>query len=252
MSFKARGLSVSNSLLKFGATALLMALVVAFAGPLGTAFAQQSAQQAPAPKTPEPMPEVVVLSDQSSARRVPYKPGDFCLACNNPIHGHDRVYMVEGQRIPIHEQEVSKDLPGQLQQLLGLIQPRGAFIGARQAQRALSSLWFWSGLYILVGLVFGALCAHRALHTGYGALGWFLAGLAFNVFAYLALRMRPGREILAPAGIPRGLGKIAATYSPESCPKCGTLNHPSAAACSGCRARLEPKLSSEVARAGLR
>jgi len=227
-----------------------MALVVAFAGPLGTAFAQRA--PAPTPNTPEPMPEVVVLSDQSTARRVPYKPGDICLACNDPIHGHDPVYMVEGQRIPIHEQEVSKDLPGQLQQLLALVQPRGAFIGARQAQRALSSVWFWSGLYILVGLVFGALCAHRSLHTGYGAMGWFLAGMAFNVFAYLVLRMRPRREILAPAGIPHGLGKIAATYSPESCPKCGTLNHPSAAACSGCRAQLEPKLSSEVARAGLR
>src|SRR3989304_3652042 len=45
-SFKARGLSVSHFLLKFGATALFMALVVAFAGPLGTAFVQQSAQQA--------------------------------------------------------------------------------------------------------------------------------------------------------------------------------------------------------------
>lgn len=216
-------------------------------------LAQQAASQTPAPaaSAKNRAPETVRLNDQSTANRVPYKPGDICLACNNPIHEHDPVYLVNGQRIPIHQQEVSDDLAGELQALLGLIQPRGAFIGAQQAQRALSSAWFWSGLYILIGLVFGAICAHRALQTGYGALSWFLAGLAFNVVAFVVLRTKPRREVLAPAGIPPGLGKIAATYSPEACVKCGTLNHPSASACSGCGAKLEPKLSSEVARVGL-
>ncbi len=225
---------------------LLAGISVAF---LSVPVASQAPARPPAAETQPP--ETVRLRDHSTATRVPYKPGDICLACNNPVHEHDPVYLVNGQRIPIHQQEVSDDLPAQLQALLGLIQPRGAFIGAQQAQRALSSAWFWSGLYILIGLVFGAICAHRALQTGYGALRWFLAGLAFNLVAFAVLRMKPGREVLAPAGIPPGLGKIAATYSPESCVKCGTLNHPSASACSGCGAKLEPKLSSEVARVGL-
>ena len=209
---------MTKPLLKLGSTFLFLVLGALLASFVNAKSVQQTAQQpsAQSPKASEPMPDVVDLGNQAEAKRVPYKPGDICLACNNPIHEHDPVYVVNGQRIPIHQQEVSKDLPGQLKQLLALIQPRGAFIGAQQAQRALSNIWFWSGLYILVGLVFGAFCAHRALQTGYGALGWFLAGLAINVFAFLALRMRPRREIVAPAGIPPGLGKIAATYSPEA------------------------------------
>ncbi len=232
---------------------LVLILTTVLAGMLTASFAMQEARQTPSQpsKVENQAPEAVVLSDQSTAKRVPYKPGDICLACNNPLHEHDPVYLVNGQRIPIHQQEVSEDLASQLQKLLGLIQPRGAFIGAQQTQRALSSVWFWSGLYILIGLVFGAICSHRALQTGYGALSWFLAGLAFNVVAFAVLRMKPKREVLAPAGIPPGLGKIAATYSPEACVKCGTLNHPSASACSGCGAKLEPKFSSEVARVGL-
>jgi hypothetical protein len=49
-----------------------------------------------------------------------------------------------------------------------------------------------------------------------------------------------------------GLGKIAATHAPERCPKCGALNHPSAAQCLGCGAILSPGVEPEVRRVGLR
>ena len=102
-----------------------------------------------------------------------------------------------------------------------------------------------------MGLIFAAVCAHRALHTGYNPIQWFLIGLVFTAFGYLALLTRPRREVVAPAGIPPGLGKIALTYKPEPCAKCGYTNHPSAAQCLGCGAKLTPQMTSEVARAGV-
>lgn len=55
--------------------------------------------------------------------------------------------------------------------------PRGAFLGASESA-GMSSVWFWAGVYVVAGLVFGALAAHRALQTGNPALDWFgAAGL---------------------------------------------------------------------------
>jgi hypothetical protein len=160
--------------------------------------------------------------------------------------------MVHGQRVPLHAAEMAE--PGaaaRLQTLLAQLRPRGAFIG-ESAPAELSAGWFFFGVYVLIGLLFGALCAHRALHTGYNPISWFIAGLVFSALGYLVLLTRPKREVIAPAGIPSGLGKIAATYAPAACPKCGTENHPTAAQCLGCGASLHPQLTSEVSRAGLR
>lgn len=128
--------------------------------------------------------------------------------------------------------------------------PRGAFLGAGESA-GMSSLWFWAGVYVVAGLVFGALAAHRALQTGNRALRWFFAGFFFTLPAYLYLLTRPKKEMDAPAGVPRGLHKIAATYQPQPCPACGEMNHPAAAQCISCGGKLSPRMVSEAQRAGV-
>ena len=234
------------------------------AGLLGWALGAAAAQRdspSKAPEKPVPaetvvpsgqVPNEVVVNRTTVGRRVPPRPGDVCLACNNLIGDDDVVFLVRGQRVPVHLAEMDPDVRAQLVQLLAQLEPRGAFLGAQQEQPELSPFWFFAGFYVLLGLIFGALCAHRALHAGRSQLAWFGIGLALNAVGYLLLLSRRKREVLAPAGIPRGLKKISATYQPEPCGGCGALNHPSATACLGCGAALEPKMVSEVARAGLR
>lgn len=130
--------------------------------------------------------------------------------------------------------------------------PRGAFLGAGAEQGGMSAIWFWVGLYVLAGLVFGALGAHRALQTGNRALAWFSVGFVFTLPGYLCLLTRPKKAMDSPAGVPGGLGKIAATATPEPCPGCGEMNHPAATQCAGCGGKLTPRFVSEAQRAGLR
>lgn len=130
--------------------------------------------------------------------------------------------------------------------------PRGAFLGAGPEHAQMSAVWFWTGIYVLAGLVFGALGAHRALQTGNRAVAWFFAGFVFTLPGYLYLLTRPKKELLAPAGVPRGLHKIPATCAPEPCPGCGELNHPAATQCASCGGKLTPRFASEAQRAGLR
>ncbi len=234
----------------FGARLVLCLILAAFATP--AALAQAEKTPAPAAQEPARPPDEVVVNPTTVGKRVPPQPGDICVQCNHPIDKDDVVYEVRGQRIPLHRAEMKTDLRAQLAALLAQAEPRGAFIGAQSNQAALSRVWFLIGVYILVGLVFGALSAHRALQAGRNSFGWFLAGLLLNLAAYVALLTRPKLAVEAPAGVPAGLRKIAATYAPQPCGKCGTLNHPTAAACIGCGAHLEPKTTSEVARAGLR
>jgi hypothetical protein len=196
-------------------------------------------------------PDSVVLYNHTVAMRVPAKPGDICLQCGHAIGMHDPVYEVNGHRMPLHLLEMEQDLGGQLQRLLGSLEPSGAFLQAASRQTGLSPGWFLFGCYVLLGLIFAALCAHRALHKGLPAWTWFLAGLLLNVVAFAVLLFRPAGLTTAPAGIPAGLHKISSTYAPVACVKCGDLNHPSAHACAGCGTALKPAMESEVTRAGL-
>jgi len=223
-----------------------------------------SAQQAPSGKTLAEHPGSALGSDSKGApdelvvdgkvvgKRVPARPGEICALCNHPIDTDDSVYLVHGQRLPIHTAEVDASAAGRLKEVIAQLRPRGAFLGAEPGPSGLSQAWFFFGGYVLIGLVFAAMCAHRALHAGHNPVLWFGAGLVFNVFGYLALLTQPRREVIAPAGIPSGLKKISATYAPEACAKCGFTNHPSAIRCLGCGAALAPRTTSEVARIGQR
>lgn len=197
-------------------------------------------------------PQELVVADKVVGRRIEAKLGEICLVCNQPIRAGDATYLVKGQRVPIHLGECDRQLRADPQNILPRLRPRGAFLGAGHDELALSNLWFFAGLYVVLGMIFAALCAHRALHAGHSPVAWFGVGLALHAFGYLLLLTRPKREIDAPAGVPPGLCKIAATHPPQPCPGCGAANHPSAGECIGCGQKLQPAIESEVKRVGLR
>jgi hypothetical protein len=199
-----------------------------------------------------------VVDGEAIGPRVPPRPGEVCIVCNNPVGPDDSVYLVQGQRVPVHAREEGEFLSHPRKYLMRLKPLGGALLGADSNQPGManragevSGTWIYGSLYVLLGLVFAAICAHRALHTGYSPWAWFGLGLILNVVAYILLLTRPKREVYAPAGVPLGLGKIAATYAPQPCPKCGTFNHPSAGKCLGCDATLSARVESEVRRVGL-
>jgi len=232
-------------------------LSLARGGPREQAQEGSSSGSSAQPSNPE------AIDGEAVGPRVPARPGEICIVCNNPVGPDDAVYLVQGQRVPVHAEDEREFLSNPRKYLMRLKPMGGALLGADSNQPGManragtdqpsvSGVWIYGGLYVLLGLVFAAICAHRALHTGHSPAAWFGLGLVLNVLAYILLLTRPKREIQAPAGVPLGLGKIAATHAPQHCPKCGALNHPSAVQCLGCGATLSPGVESEVRRVGLR
>jgi len=184
-------------------------------------------------------------------RLVEARAGETCIVCGKPVEARDRVYMVEGQRVPVHSGVCEAAFATYPELFLSRLRPRGAFLSAEpNIGSNISWGWFALGIYVLLGLVFGAACAYRAVNQALSPWPWFLAGFCLNIFGFLALVTRPAGH-RGVAGLPRGLVKVPTTYSPRPCPKCGTMNHPSAKVCVGCGSQLEPVVSSEVARVGL-
>ncbi len=211
------------------------------------AFAPQPvcAQQA----LPETSWEADLVINGQRVRVVQHAGGSACVVCGREVHTHDPVYVIAGQRVAVHGPGSPCDAAFRASpaKFLAALQPRGAFLGGQPGQ--ISFGWFLFGTYVLLGLIFAGLCGQVALNRGHAPLRWFLAGLFFNAFAYAALLLKKRVTVNAPAGVPGGLGKIAATYAPVRC-ACGAENHPSASQCSACGTVLRPSVSSEVARAG--
>jgi len=99
--------------------------------------------------------------------RIEPRAGGICYLCNEPLKAGDVVYQVEGQRLPVHLGPCDDQLRAEPQRWFARLKSRGAFLGAAIGRQQLSRFWFFAGLYILMGLVFAAVCAHRALHTGH-------------------------------------------------------------------------------------
>jgi hypothetical protein len=197
------------------------------------------------------------LAVQEPAREIATYPvvepraGETCIVCDKTVAATDRVYEVEGQRVPVHMGACDNAFRRAPEHFLARLKPRGAFLGAEPNLGPNISLgWFAFGIYVLVGLVFGAFCAYRAVNHALRPWPWFLAGFFLNVFGFLALVTRPAGDG-SMAGLPPGLVKVPTTYSPRVCPRCGATNHPSATSCAGCGNKIEPLVSSEVTRAGL-
>ena len=189
--------------------------------------------------------ESILPDPRGLGARIEHRQGEICVVCNKPLRTGDYVYVVEGQRVPVHTGECNAALQAEPARYLAQLKPRGGFLGASPEHGGASWLWFLAGLYVLAGLAFAALCAHTALHRGHSPAKWFAAGFFLLAFGYLALLMRPRREASAPPG----LGKVHVTSEPKACPQCGAWNHPAARACHECRAALVPEAVSEVGRA---
>jgi hypothetical protein len=178
--------------------------------------------------------------------RLPPRPREICFLCNEPVAASDPVYQVDGQRLAVHQGKCDDVLAGDTTRWVARLKARGAFLSAPADRSTLSAAWLAAGVYILAGLVFAALCAQRALHTGRSPAAWFFAGLSLNAFGYVCLLTRPQRTPASP--VPSGLRKVSATREPQPCPHCGSTNHPAATQCLACRGRLEPAVASEANR----
>jgi hypothetical protein len=244
---------------------LFIGLVIAIAHPfLALQSAAEQVQQGSAESRLAPPSREKAIDGESIGPRLHARPRETCIVCNNRVRPEDSVYLVQGQRVPMHAGAEEREFFLHPREYLMRLKPvGGALLGADSNQpgmanragddrQGVSRMWIYSGLYVLLGLIFAAACAHRALHTGYSPGLWFGLGLVLNAIAYILLLTRPKREIYAPAGVPSGLGKIAATHAPQRCPQCGTFNHPSAVHCLRCGANLSPAIESEVSRIGLR
>ncbi|MFB3923794.1 MAG: hypothetical protein ACE145_18885 [Terriglobia bacterium] len=198
------------------------------------------------------MPEQLVVGGQVVGRRVDSREGEICLVCGKAISSQDATYLVNGQRVPLHLTPCFEIFGVNPAKYLIKLRPRGAFLDASAAGLELSTIWLYFGSYVLLGLIFGALAAHRAFHVGRSPMRWLGIGFVANLPGFLVLSALPRLEADTAAGVPAGLTKIAATYSPIACPACGAENHPSAHECSACGNQLAPRVVSEVQRAGLR
>lgn len=179
------------------------------------------------------------------------RPRDMCIECDKPIGPGDRVYLINGQRIAVHAGACELAFERNPEKYLAKVKPQGnQFMDADSGGSARSWRWLAFGVYALAGLVFGGLCGYEAVNRGFRPLPWFLAGLFFNVFGFLVFLSRPAGVASTGPSTP-GLTKVPVTRAPQPCPRCGTPNHPSAAACSACGAVLEPSVTSEVARIGM-
>ena len=205
-----------------------------------------------AESTTREAPNELKLQNGETAEKVPTREGEICAVCGKPVSEHDIAYQVEGQRVALHRGDCFGVFSAQPMRWLGKLKPRGAFLDASATALSLSSNFLFLGLYVLTGLLFGGLAAHRAFSVGRNPLAWLAVGLVANLPGFLVLLALPKGDVKGPASVPPGLAKIATTYAPAACPACGTENHPSAVKCLGCGSNLSPKMTSEVARVGLR
>lgn len=179
-------------------------------------------------------------------RHRPAKEGEICVVCNNRASGRDACYLAGGQQIVVHAADCCEGEflrhPGKY---LAALRPNQILFSV-WPRAGLASPWFWFGVSVLAGLVFGGLSAHTALATGRAPLPWFLAGLFFSLAAYGYLLT--ARAVSNPV-LPPGLRKLPPTREPVPCPRCGAGNHPSARNCSTCGGELNPVAPSEVSAA---
>lgn len=172
----------------------------------------------PAPADPALISEYLSVNGQVVGHRVESRDGEICLTCGKPITKDDVTYAVDGQRVPVHKGKCVGALAAKPVEWLSKLKPRGAFLDARAAKLGLSAGWLVLGSYILLGLIFGALAAHRAFSVGRDPLLWLVVGFLTNITGLAVLLALPRREVHALGGVPAGLAKVAATYAPEVLP----------------------------------
>lgn len=176
--------------------------------------------------------------------------GEVCLVCRQQIYGKDVVELrCEGRTFHVAAGMMS-DFEGDPERYFADLQARSGLFDERAVRNAsaasrLMSPWLIAGLYIVLGLVFAALCGYLALGRGHAPLPWFFAGLVGNIAAFGVLLASPTGP---NAAAPPGLVKVPVTQAPMACPECGAPNHPAAKVCSVCGTTLTPSVEAETAR----
>jgi hypothetical protein len=172
----------------------------------------------------------------------PARDGETCIVCNGRVSVEDLAFVINGQRVAVMR-GMEDALLGKPERYVQNLQPKG-LVSAREANGG-GSVYLYAGVFVLVGLVFGGLCAHMAMLKGLKPWRWFALGFLFSLpaFAVVASRQKPEDA----AEMPGGLEKVHATREPVPCPGCSGTNHPAAAKCLHCGAALTPSATSEVA-----
>jgi len=173
--------------------------------------------------------------------------GERCIVCRQLIHGDEIVEIRYKGRSFFVAAMMLEDLHSDPDLYFQELQARSALFDERSMEgRAMSQGWLYFGLYVLIGLVFSALCGYLAVSHGLAPVPWFFAGLLGNVAALIVLLATPRGA--GAADVPAGFAKVPTTHHPLPCPRCGAPNHPAAAACSGCGAGLAPAVEPETVR----
>ena len=213
------------------------------------ASAVSTAPQGRGPMRSSP-PSKLMVEGRQLGVRVSQRPGDICLIDGKQLRPTDPVYLVvNGYRIPLHWPDCYERFIHSPRKWLNHLEPGGgAFLSSEAGSGGPSLVWIWLGFYVLAGLAFAAICAHRSVEVGYAPASGFALGFFLNLPGYLILVSRRRRPVQAPEGIPPGLRKAHSTYTPRTCPRCGMANHPSAQACIACGVKLLPRIVSEVSK----
>jgi len=175
---------------------------------------------------------------------MPAKDGETCVICNTRLTTDDKAFLVDGQRICVMSAMEAMFLEDPMT-YVAKYRPEGMMFSAQAQSSTLPDLYLFLGIYVLLGLVFGGLCAHVAVQKGLRPWTWFFAGFLLSAVGYVMLLAKPAAA--PPGSVPAGLKKVPLTREVAACPACGASNHPSAVTCSGCGATLAPTAPSEVA-----
>ena len=176
--------------------------------------------------------------------------GEQCLVCRQAIHDGDIVELrYKGRRFHVADKMMA-DFESDPESYFSDIELHSAlFDESAMDAPSMASGWLLFGLWVLVSLTTGALCAYLAIGRGKPPVVWFFAGLLLNVVGVVAvLASGRGETSRLVGGAPDGLTKIPSTHAPRRCPGCGATNHPAARRCSACATNLEPSIQAETAK----
>ena len=174
-------------------------------------------------------------------------PGRDCIVCEGPTGATAHIEQYQGRWVAVCPGPCQEHWAAHPDKYFLKLRSHGALFDENSiSEKKANNGWLYLGMYVLIGLIFGAMCAYIAVTNGHGAIAWFWSGMLFNVLALIAIFIkRQGDMSQWPEGVPDGFGKVLLTYSPVNCQTCGGQNHPSAPVCNHCGTGLEPATKSE-------